>query len=66
MSQGNPMTFNNGLTPEQDNKIDDLMIGLTRTRLEIEALGRHRTYSLALTKIEEAEHWLRARKHQPA
>lgn len=63
MSQGTAMAFNNGLTPEQDNTIDDLMIGLTRTRLEIEALGRHRTYSLALTKIEEAEHWLRARKH---
>lgn len=57
------MVFNNGLTPEQDDKLDDLMIALTRTRLEIEALGRHRTYSLAVTKIEEAQHWLRARKH---
>lgn len=62
-NEGTAMTFNNGLTPEQDDKIDDLMIGLIRTRHEIEALGRHRTYSLALTKIEEAEHWLRARKH---
>jgi hypothetical protein len=61
--QNTAMAFNNGLTPEQDDKIDDLMIGLTRTRLEIEELGRHRTYSLALTKIEEAQHWLRARKH---
>ncbi len=61
--QSQPMVFNNGLTSEQDNQLDDLMIGLTRTRLEIEALGRHRTYSLALTKIEEAQHWLRARKH---
>lgn len=66
MSEGTAMTFHNGLTPEQDNKIDDLMIGLIRMRHEIEDLGRHRTYSLALTKIEEAEHWLRARKHQPA
>ena len=64
--QSQPMTFSNGLSPEQDDKLDDLMIGLTRTRLEIEALGKHRTYSLALTKIEEAEHWLRARKHSPA
>lgn len=66
MNEAAPMTFNNGLTPEHDDAIDDLMIGLTRIRLEIEALGRHRTYSLAMTKIEEAEHWLRARKHQPA
>lgn len=57
------MTFNNGLTTEQDDAIDELRLGLIRTRHEIEALGRHRTYSLALTKIEEAEHWLNARKH---
>lgn len=61
--QSTAMTFNNGLTPAQDDKLDDMMIGLTRMRLEIEELGRHRTYSLALTKIEEAQHWLRARKH---
>ncbi len=61
--QNTVATFNNGLTTAQDDKLDDLMIGLTRTRLEIEELGRHRTYSLALTKIEEAQHWLRARKH---
>lgn len=63
MSENQAATFNNGLTPEHDDRLDDLMIGLTRTRLEIEELGRHRTYSLALTKIEEAQHWLRARKH---
>jgi hypothetical protein len=62
-TEPSPMAFNNGLTPEQDDKLDDLMIALTRTRLEIEELGRHRTYFLALTKIEEAQHWLRARKH---
>jgi hypothetical protein len=64
--QSTPMTFDNGLTPEQDNLIDDLIITLTRTRLIIEDLSRHRTYSLAITKIEEAEHWLNARKHSAA
>lgn len=54
--QNSAATFSNGLTPAQDDKLDDLMISLTRTRLEIEELGRHRTYSLALTKIEEAQH----------
>ncbi len=58
-----PMTFDNGLTPEQDDAIDDLRVELVRLRVRIEQLGRHRTYSLAVTKIEEAEHWLRARKH---
>ena len=57
------MTFNNGLSAEHDDKLDDIHIALCRIRLDIEALGRHRTYSLAITKIEEAEHWLRARKH---
>ena len=59
----NPSTFNNGLTPEHDDKIDGLLIELTRFRGEIGELGQHRTYSLAMTKIEEAQHWLRARKH---
>ncbi len=60
------MTFNNGLSPEHDDEIDDLRIEMVNLRHRIEALGRHRTYSLALTKIEEAEHWIAARKHQPA
>lgn len=64
--QNQAVTFSNGLTAEQDDKIDDLQIALTRIRLEIEMLGRHRSYSLAVTKIEEAEHWLRARKHTAA
>jgi hypothetical protein len=65
-TMSNPVTFSNGLTPEQDDKIDNLTISLTRMRLEIEELGRHRACSLAITKIEEAEHWLQARKHQAA
>lgn len=63
MTDTQPMTFNNGLSPAQDDALDDLHIELVRLRLRIEELGRHRTYSLAITKIEEAEHWLRARKH---
>ncbi|MGD9884462.1 MAG: hypothetical protein AB7R40_23745 [Nitrospiraceae bacterium] len=63
MMTDQPMTFDNGLTPEQDDAIDDLRVELVRLRVRIEQLGRHRTYSLAVTKIEEAEHWLRARKH---
>jgi hypothetical protein len=60
------MALDNGLTPEQDDAIDDLMIDLKRISMRIEELGRHRSYSLAVTKIEEANHWLRDRKHKPA
>jgi hypothetical protein len=63
MTETQPMAFNNGLSPQQDDALDDLHIELVRIRLRIEELGRHRTYSLAVIKIEEAEHWLRARKH---
>jgi hypothetical protein len=60
-----PMGFNNGLTPDQDDRIDDIMIDLNRINERIEGLGRHRSYSLAVTKIEEAIHWMRDRKHKP-
>lgn len=59
-------TFDNGLTSEQDEVLDDLHIDLVNIRHRIVALGRHRNYSLAITKIEEAEHWLRGRKHTAA
>lgn len=59
------MAFSNGLTPEQDDALDDLMIDIVRIKMRVEELGRHRSYSLAATKLEEAAHWLRDRKHKP-
>lgn len=61
-----PVTFNNGISPEHDDAIDDIMIDLMRINQRIEELGRHRSYSLAVTKIEEAAHWMRDRKHKAA
>jgi len=61
-----PMAFNNGLSIQHDDKIDDLRIAIHRIVAEIDALGRHRNYSLAVTKLEEAELWLANRKHKPA
>jgi len=55
----------NGLTSAQEEKIDFMVMMLARYRTELLALGRHRCYSLATTKMEEAEHWLRARKMEP-
>lgn len=60
------MTFNNGLSPEQDDAIDDIMIDLMRINQRIEALGRHRSYSIAVTQVEQAVHWMRDRKHKAA
>ena len=57
-----PMKFDNGLSPTEDSKIDDLIIELSRITMQIEELGRHRSYSVAITKIDEARHWLRDRK----
>lgn len=60
------MTFNNGLSPEHDDEIDQIQIDLKRINQRIEALGRHRSYSLAVTQVEQAIHWMRDRKHKVA
>jgi hypothetical protein len=65
-TENQPMTFNNGLTPEQDNEIDDITIALVTLASRIEDLGRHRSYSTAITKLDEARHWLRDRKFRAA
>ena len=59
------MTFNNGLTVAQQDEIDDLRIEVSRIKDRISALGRHRNYSLAITKLDEASLWLANRAHQP-
>jgi hypothetical protein len=58
----NANVFNNGLTPEQNEEIDDIRIELSGLIMRIEALGRHRSYSTAITQIDQARHWLRDRK----
>jgi hypothetical protein len=60
------MMFENGLTPEQRDAIDDLRIEIGRLKERIEALPPHRSLSLAVTKLDEAQHWLRDRHHRAA
>lgn len=60
------VTFTNGLTPEQSSEIDDLRIEIVRLIERVENIGRHRSLSLAVTKLDEAGHWLRDRQHRPA
>ena len=61
-----PETFNSGLSTTDEEKLYNLKIELRQIISRIEELGRHRSYSLAQTKIEEAIHWLRDRAHKPA
>jgi hypothetical protein len=65
LEANNGSTFDNGLSAEHNDAIDDLMVDLKRIGQKIEGLGRHRSYALAQTKIEETVHWLRDRKHKP-
>ena len=61
------MTFSNGLTTEQRDALHDIRIGLSSLKMRIEdELPRHRSISLAITKIEEAELWLMDRERKPA
>lgn len=61
-----PEEFNNGLSIAHKDEIEDLQLDLHRINQRVEALGRHRSYSAAITKVEEAIHWLRDRMHKPA
>lgn len=58
--------FTNGLTNDQADEIDEVMISLVRIQHRIEALPSHRSLAVAITKLEEAAHWMRDRKHKPA
>lgn len=64
--RSDPMIFDNGLTDAQADEIDQIQIDLQRINQRIEALGRHRSYSLAQTQIEQAIHWMRDRKSKPS
>lgn len=70
MTETSPQKFNNGLTHDQENELYDLVIEFKRVKMVVEDFegrtGRHRSYSLAITKLEEAQHWLSDRLHKPA
>ena len=63
---GEPMTFNNGLTQDQDDDLVEAIIAVSRLIVQVEGMGRSRSYSLAVTKLEEAKHWLWDRRSKPA
>lgn len=55
------MSLNNGLSAEHEAEIDQLMIDIIRLGERLRRLDRHRSISLAATKLDEARHWLRDR-----
>lgn len=59
-----PMEFKNGLTEEQEEMIEDMAAAMARMIKDIEKLPRHRSLSLAVTKLDEAKLWLHDRKHR--
>ena len=65
-----PQKFNNGLTNDQEDELYDLIIQIKGAKMAIEEFesktSRHRSYSLAITKLEEAAHWMSDRLHKPA
>ena len=64
MSQS--VSFTPGLTAAQDDELNEIQIEISRLVLRVEELPRHRSLSLAVTKLDEARHWLRDRKHRSA
>ncbi len=61
-----PLTFSNGLTPEQGKALDEAIIAVSRLIRQVGELGRHRSYSFAVARLEEAKRFLQDRKNMPA
>jgi hypothetical protein len=55
----------NAISLIEADHIDNLLIDICSIRLRMEELPRHRSYSLAMTKLEESEMWLKDRKNKP-
>lgn len=66
LDHGEPQKFDNGLTDDQANEIYDIQIDISRLVERVQALGRHRSYSVAITELENARLWLGDRFHKPA
>lgn len=58
-------TFDNGLSDNQENEIYDTMIEISRVKERVESMPRHRSLSLAVTKLDEAWLWLHDRVRRP-
>ena len=57
-----PQTLDNGLLEPEEEELDQLQIDIGRLIERIGEFVPHRSLSLAITKLDEAKHWLRDRK----
>lgn len=55
---------NNGLTADDIDEIEALRSDISELIERVTNLGRHRSYSTAITKLDEARHWLADRKER--
>lgn len=61
-----PQAFDNGLGVDGELALDAALAKVRELTVIVSNLGRHRSYSLAITKLDEAGHWLLDRKTQTA
>lgn len=53
-----PIAINNGLSNEDEKVLNDALFDLADVALRIGRLSPHRSHSAAITKIDEARHWI--------
>lgn len=54
----------NGLNAGDKGEIDAIRSEISELIMRVATLGRHRSYSTAITKLDEARHWLNDRKER--
>jgi hypothetical protein len=54
-----------GLTETLDDELDQLQLEIARLAARVSAFPPHRSLELAVTKLDEARHWLRDRQSRP-
>ncbi|MGI9485315.1 MAG: hypothetical protein ACR2RF_05415 [Geminicoccaceae bacterium] len=56
----------NGLTEAEQEGIKEILIKINIVLAEVYDLPKHRSLSLAITKLQESQHWLRDRLVTPS
>ncbi|MGI9492185.1 MAG: hypothetical protein ACR2QF_07290 [Geminicoccaceae bacterium] len=56
----------NGLTESEEDRINEVLIDINMALGKIYGLPNHRSLSLAVTKLQESQHWLRDRLVTPS
>jgi hypothetical protein len=62
---GEPHELHTGLTKTLDEELDHMQVEIARLAARVSAFPPHRSLSLAVTRLDEARHWLRDRQGRP-